>query len=204
MVQFMNNGNTILNWGLLLAVLLLGACGAKQAPLLPPDADVAWDFAPNGIVVQLVADTQLNWQGQAPSSLSLCLLQLSAKTPAMNLVASPEGLEQLLSCELVNPTVLHSRRIFITPGESAEVFVDREAGVKMVLLVAGYHEGVPAGMALMQDIPVPPLKKNNWMMRLFGTVETVRIPEQCTLAVYLAPTRMLARPFSRISTETRP
>ena len=177
-------------------VLFFAGCGKPAPePLVPPGADIRWGFAPSAIVLQMTAASDLNVTDGAPSSLALCVYQLASRLPAATHMVSEQGIDLLQECRSFDPSVVVFQRVFADPGKGAELFFDREEGVHYLLVVAGYHEGTPPGMAVMEEIPVPAQEEPGWFCGLFQSKKPEwREPSQLVMGLRLGPSGMVRRP----------
>jgi type VI secretion system VasD/TssJ family lipoprotein len=99
------------------------------------------------------ASNDLNSYGGAPSSLSLCLYQLTDRRAFNSLRDSPDGFAALLSCEKFDNSVAGRERIFINPGEVGSMELERRRNIRYLAIAAGYHGADPSASALLIEIP---------------------------------------------------
>ena len=148
---------------LLVGGLISASCGNGQpVKIVPEDSDINWAAETGGIVLKFSASNDLNLDQGRPSSLSVCVYQLSdsrvfeqlrqqGQTGLDALAAcdqsggqeacrGPEGLAALAACKKFGDTVLAFDRLFLEPGQKQpELFLDRREGARFVGVAAGYY-----------------------------------------------------------------
>jgi len=133
---------------LLLLINLLISCSTQ--PVNPPKE---WFFEEDAISINFKADSKLNIYEGSPHPLSLCIYQL--KEPGhIKTILTSEDLTKLIDCRVYTPNVVDSKRYTINPGQDLQVSMDRELGVKLVAIVAGYFMAPPEEIINFFDIPV--------------------------------------------------
>lgn len=156
-MRYFNFAIFVLGW------LFLTSCGSGQpVKMLPEDSDVNWAAEPGGIVLKFNASKDLNMDQGRPSSLSVCVYQLSDarvfeqlrqqgqvglealadcdKSGGPETCQGLEGLAALAACQKFGDTVLAFNRLFLEPGQKPEpLFLDRRDGAKFVGVAAGYY-----------------------------------------------------------------
>ena len=112
-------------------------CACASQPLPPPK----WEYEEEAIKLQIKADVDLNWHGGKSHTLHLCVYQLKDRNVFNNLAGYEKGRRTLLNygCELFDPTVVKSERLFIHPGEYLSLTMDRAKGAQYVAIAAGYE-----------------------------------------------------------------
>ena len=189
--------------GLILVGPLLVACGpAQPVKVLPEDADINWKAEPGGIVLKFAAAKDLNLDRGQPSSLSICVYQLSdarvfeqlRNQGRMGLEAlaacdqagggemcqDREGLAALAACQKFGDTVLAFNRYFLEPGQKPEPqFLDRREGAKFVGLAAGYYN--LESSRCVRLFPVPIVEVSD------GWFSSHREPGQLTVELNFGP-----------------
>lgn len=122
------------------AILFGAACGSGQQNKVQPEgANINWSAEAKAITLKFKASNDLNLDNGQPSSLPICLYQLS-ETHAFEQLRSQgqPGLDTLAACKKFGGTVAASNMLFLEPGQTLEIFLDRREGVKFVGLVAAY------------------------------------------------------------------
>ena len=124
----------------LMSVMFLHACGSGgPVKALPKDADVYWAAEENASVLKFKAGQDLNLDQGQSSSLYVCLYQLADSRMFEQLRSQPEGLAALAACDKFDDSAVAFQRIFLEPGQSLELFLNRREGAKFLGLAAGYY-----------------------------------------------------------------
>lgn len=173
---------------LLGAIALCGGCSAPDPPPLMQSAkDVAWLYEPDAIVLRIAADERLNEHEGEPSSLMLCVYELSSREGVDERLASPGGFAELLACGRFDDSVVTSRRLFSDPGQAQNLSLDREENVRWIAVVAGYFHGTPAHSARVVAVPVREIVEG-WLPFF---KDTRHEPQQTIIPVRLGPSELL-------------
>ena len=153
-------------------VLCLGliACGGATSNAKPADAPqnaaspelVQWTRQPGGLTLALTADARLNLFEGFTHNTMLCIYQMSDAALFTELAASLGGLQQLLVCAPLDPSMVDVQRRFVSPGESATLVLDRPAGARFVGLVAGYNDPQPGYTTALHPFPVSRHRAGWW------------------------------------------
>lgn len=166
-------------------LLVFTACGcSKPAPVTPPGAEIEWGFEANAIVLQVKSSDRLNWHGDSPASLLLCVYQLNDSQALINIANAGGGMESLLKCRPFDDTVVTAERLFISPGDQKQIFMNRQQNTKQVALIAGYYE--LDALRSMQIWEVPLEKHSKGIFSGRG-----QRPKQLVMEVYLGPNEIL-------------
>lgn len=170
--------------------LMLGGCGPQEKP--PPgalDNDVPWSYEPEGVVLRVNAVSDLNVHEGEPSSLMLCVYELSSREGLDMRLSSLAGFTELLACKRFDDSVVTAQRLFSDPGQAQNLSLDRQEGVRWIALVAGYYHGVPAHSALVVPVPIRTVTEG----RIPFLKETRREPGQAILPIRLGPSEILGK-----------
>ncbi len=176
-------------------VLGLGGCSDKAGPGLAPPEDqkaesphqVVWNFYPQGLTLNILAEESLNEYGGQPNAVMLCLYQLNGAASFSSLAELPDGLKALLSCDKFDQTVVSARRLFIQPGGRLTEVYDRLESANAVGLAAGYMSPAPKGSVCRQAFPV----RKNMAGLLFRHAEYT--PDPLVLDIKLGSEAMVCR-----------
>ncbi|MEZ8082865.1 type VI secretion system lipoprotein TssJ [Enterovibrio norvegicus] len=130
----------------LLAMLLFGltACSSSDelAEELPPSAEhpnqMLWTKQKSAVSYHIQADERLNVNNDAPTSLMLCVYQLTDSAEFVQFSQSEQGVRQLLECERFGPSVAFYQRLYLQPGLTLSDVMDRHEAVRFLAVVAGY------------------------------------------------------------------
>lgn len=154
--MFVKSCLKLLATGLLLpALAALSACGSG-APVkaLPKDADVFWGAEENALLLKFKARPDLNLDQGQPSSLAVCVYQLSDSRVFEQLRSQPEGRVRLAGCEGFGDSVVAFQRLFLEPGQRLEKFLNRREGAKFVGLAAAYYNLESERCLRLMPIPI--------------------------------------------------
>lgn len=138
-------------WWTAAAVILLGT--GLPSCSHSPDPVPSWEFGPGGIKISYTADRNLNAMGDKPHALLLAVYQLTDPNPFNKLAKYQEGLKKLLEGQDVDPTVTAVRKVFVEPGGSKTIELDRMEKTKWVGVVAGYYSLDPTKVSKAFEIP---------------------------------------------------
>lgn len=103
--------------------------------------------------IHIAAVEELNYYQGEPSSLSLCVYQLTDRRGFDSLRDDPDCLETLMLCEKFDDTVVGRERLFVNPGEFRTFDFERRRGVKYLAFAAGYHNSTISGSTLLVELP---------------------------------------------------
>jgi len=134
---------------LMLCIMLCFLCSCASS-LSPPN----WEYQREAIDIHLKSDPQLNLQDGVPHTLLVCVYQLQNPIPFDRLASDTAGLYRLLECELFDPAVATSNRLFVHPGQDQHRAFDRAEGARHVAVVAGYYTIEKERIVKLIDIPV--------------------------------------------------
>jgi predicted component of type VI protein secretion system len=143
---------------------------------------VARPYAPKAISLQYKADSTLNFYEEKSHTLLLVIYQLNGVNAFSDLVKDPAGLTKLLQAERFDASVMDVSRIFVEPGETKVMDLDRAENVKWVAVVAGYYNLVPGQVTRVYEIPVTIEKVGT-----YGFRKTEARMNRLTLSFYLGP-----------------
>jgi len=130
----------------------------------PPKArtqEAQWGYEKDAIRLRVKSDPQLNLYQRSPHTLVLCVYQLKDPNAFNQQLEEKEGLWKLLECGRFDPSVTHSKRVVIQPGQEVTELLDRPEGARYVGLVAGYYALQKERVVRLFPIPVVSEKKGN-------------------------------------------
>ncbi|MBF0469842.1 MAG: type VI secretion lipoprotein TssJ [Gammaproteobacteria bacterium] len=104
---------------------------------LPP---TLWSFEEKGISIRFRADENLNAYNGQPHTLFLAIFQLDKAAKFKKIAQTRTGVEELLSDEGVDASILYSEKLSIYPGGEQVVVMDRMDQAKFIAIVAGYSD----------------------------------------------------------------
>ncbi|MBN1850102.1 MAG: type VI secretion system lipoprotein TssJ [Deltaproteobacteria bacterium] len=144
----------IIPWSLLLmSILLIGSCTAKQLP--PPETT----YEEGAIKIHIKADFQLNLSEDRSHSLMLCVYQLKDPNAFNHLTSDQQGLYRLLECGLFDADTVGAERFIIQPGQDIVFNLSRAQGARYIAVVAGYYLIQKERIVRLYEIPVVVEKK---------------------------------------------
>jgi predicted component of type VI protein secretion system len=88
----------------------------------------------------IIGSDKLNWVNEQPHALTLCVYQLSGPGVISTRRQSKEGLQELLSCQLLDSSILFYERVSVIPSSRIKKIVPRAEGAKYIAVVAGYFD----------------------------------------------------------------
>ncbi|XOF34790.1 MAG: type VI secretion system lipoprotein TssJ [Candidatus Electrothrix sp. YB6] len=128
-----------------LCLLLLPACAGEE-----PKPE--WTYGENGINIVYRAAPDLNAQDGHPNSLLLVIYQLKEINEFNRLAGHKEGLRKLLEAKVFDPSVMALEKLYIEPGGTRNLTLDRAEHTKFVGIVAGYYDLMPSRCVSVQDL----------------------------------------------------
>ncbi len=168
--------------GLFLFFLFLVSCSHKAGSVLSvipwghkPDPKPTWSFGKRGIIINYKADKQINMFDNRPHTLLLVVYQLKDINNFIELAKYEDGLKQLLEVRGDDPTVMASDKIFIEPGSSDTIVLDRAEKARWVGIVAGYYQLDPQKVSRIFKIPFRIETKGLIMRKRIAKIERLKI-----------------------------
>jgi len=156
---------------LLFLLILFTSCTSNRKPAPVP----TWSFEQKAIEIHYRADKKLNLYDGKPHTILMCIFQLSNPNVFKELSKSEDGLNRLLQCSRFDESVVDFMRVFVQPGESKSLYLDRAENAKWVGLVAGYYELATDLVAQLYEIPVIIKKKGLIFRKRIAKVGTLSI-----------------------------
>ncbi len=132
-------------------VFVVCSCAAK------PMAPVEWKYEESAIKLFVKADPQLNIYDNTAHALHVCAYQLKDPNAYNQLAETPDGISELLQCQLFDPGVANSRvlsRLGVQPGKELSFTLDRAEGARYLAVVTGYQVLEKERVARLFEIPV--------------------------------------------------
>jgi predicted component of type VI protein secretion system len=130
---------------LLLTLSLLSGCSWLNSSLggnttKDAKAEVEWPFAKEAVLVDLVADIDLNFYSNQPHTLVLGVVQVADAKVFVDWLAKPEAVIKTLVSGKAATEVLKFERYVVSPGKKTTLKIDRVQEAKFVGFVAGYYQ----------------------------------------------------------------
>ena len=100
---------------------------------------VKFAAAPGALGLRITASPRLNAVENTPTALVLVVYHLSDRSALDVLAATETGMRRLLRGELFDASVKSARQLFIQPGMTAELALERPEDGRYVAVVAGYN-----------------------------------------------------------------
>lgn len=133
---------------LILASIFFYGCSSHVQPVDGANEK----FAKNAIVIDYNATKNLNMQDGQSHTTVLIVYQLNNINAFNNLIQSKNGVLKLLSAKKFAPSVMSIDKIFVAPGKSNKVFLNRAEKTVWVAVVAGYYNFIPSQVTLAYKI----------------------------------------------------
>ncbi len=133
---------------LILTISLIISCGGKK---VKPEPE--WEFKPQGIEIYYHADAMLNEFKGSSHALQIVVYQFDNINKFVELAEYKDGLKKLLKAQNFDPSVQAVKKMFIDPGESKKLKLDRAEKSRWVGVVAGYFDLVPGRATCFFEIP---------------------------------------------------
>jgi type VI secretion system VasD/TssJ family lipoprotein len=164
----------------MVSAFLAYSCAPK--PLAP----VEWKYEESAIKLYVNADPQVNLYDNMAHALHVCVYQLRDPNAFNQLAETPEGISELLQCQLFDTGVANSKvlsRLGIQPGKVLTFTLDRAEGAKYLSVVAGYQVLEKDRTARLFKIPVVIEKVRKGFFR----TEKIQKPGLLEVELYLGP-----------------
>jgi predicted component of type VI protein secretion system len=117
-------------------------------------AEVEWPYAKEAILVDMVADIDLNFYSNQPHTLVLGVVQVADAKVFVDWLAKPEAVLKTLVSGKAASEVLKFERYVVSPGKKTALKIDRVQDAKFVGFVAGYYQFNAIQAARLFKIPL--------------------------------------------------
>ncbi len=117
-------------------------------------AEVAWEFAKDGVMLELSAERELNRYGGESHTLLLGIYQMEDAAAFYKMIADPAALARSLSANKGNEGFVQFTRYVVDPGQHSILILDRAQKAKFIGLVAGYYQMSGPTAARLFEIPL--------------------------------------------------
>ncbi len=148
MSQIRTPSTFLRNISLFVLLLIIASCSGKTPPPSPE-----WVYKPQSIDISYNADMMLNEFKGSSHALQLVIYQLDNTNKFLELAGYKDGLIELLKAENFDASVTAVKKMFIDPGESNKLRLDRAEKSRWVGVVAGYFDLVPGRSTCFFEIP---------------------------------------------------
>lgn len=167
---------------LLLSLSLLSGCAWLNSSLggnalKDAKAEVEWPYAKEAVLVDLVADIDLNFYSNQPHTVVLGVAQVADAKVFVDWLAKPETVIKTLVSGKAATEVLKFERYVVSPGKKTALKIDRVQDAKFVGFVAGYYQFNAIQAARLFKIPLN--------IQTSGIVTTTYKAEPAVLALRL-------------------
>ena len=145
--------------GALVAVFLLGGCAAANSLLggnskKQAVAEIAWEFAPNAVLIEIEADNRLNEFAGEAHTLLLGVYQMEDSAAFYKLIADMNLVGKSLESGKPGDGFAHFERYVIKPGQRSILALDRAQKAKFLGITAGYYRMDAAKSARLFQVPL--------------------------------------------------
>ena len=140
-------------------------------------AEVEWPYAKEAVLVDMVADIDLNFYSNQPHTVVLGVVQVADAKVFVDWLAKPEAVLKTLVSGKAATEVLKFERYVVTPGKKTALKIDRVQDAKFVGFVAGYYQFNAIQAARLFKIPLN--------IQTSGIVTTTYKAEPAVLALRL-------------------
>jgi type VI secretion system VasD/TssJ family lipoprotein len=138
---------------LLAAALALAGCAGgstrKQAM-----AEVSWDYAKDGVMIEIAADPNLNQYAGEAHTLLLVVYQMEDQAAYYKMLADPAALARSMGSDKGGEGYLQFTRYVITPGQHSILILDRTQKAKAIGVAAGYYQLNGTTSARLFEVPL--------------------------------------------------
>lgn len=155
----------------LYALVLTGCAAANSAmggnTAKDARAEVSWDFASDGLLLEIDAAENLNLHQGTPHTLLLTVFQMAEDKAFRKLVADREALARALESNQPGSDILLTQRYIVAPGKRTLLSLERAAQAKFIGLVAGYYSLDAAGAARLFEVPLT-VSSTGWVSSTYS------------------------------------
>jgi type VI secretion system VasD/TssJ family lipoprotein len=140
-------------------VALLSACATANNLLggntrKTAVAEIAWEFAPNAVLIEVEADNRLNEHAGEAHTLLLGVYQMEDSAVFYKLIADMNLVSKALESGKGGDGFADFSRHVVQPGQRAILSLDRAQKAKFIGITAGYYRMEAAKSARLFQIPL--------------------------------------------------
>ncbi|WP_432240480.1 type VI secretion system lipoprotein TssJ [Herbaspirillum robiniae] len=117
-------------------------------------AEVAWEFAKDGVMLEVAAEPNLNRYGNEPHTLLVGVYQMEDSAAFYKMIADPAALSRSLAVNKGNEGFVQFTRYVVEPGQHSILVLDRAQKAKFIGVVAGYYQMSGPTSARLFEIPL--------------------------------------------------
>lgn len=155
-----------------LALVLLQGCAAANSAMggntvKQARAEVSWDAAKDGVLLEITAATDLNLYQNVPHTLLLTVFQMADSAAFHKLVADPQLLPRALETGQAGPAFLQLSRYVVMPGRRTLLALDRVQQGRYIGIVAGYYQLDVEGTARLFEVPLT-VSSKGWFSNTYS------------------------------------
>ena len=133
---------------LIATFFIVASCGGKE-----PRPEPEWAYKPQSIEISYHADVMLNEFRGSSHALQVVIYQFDNANKFVELAEYKDGLKKLLKAQNFDASVQAVKKVFIDPGKSNKLRLDRAENSRWVGIVAGYFDLVPGRATCFFEIP---------------------------------------------------
>lgn len=101
-------------------------------------SDTLWSYEEKGITIRFIPDKLLNIYEGNPHTLYVGIFQLNNPSKFIKMSSTQSGIEELLSDEVVDDSILSNTKQILYPDIESIVVLDRAEQSKYIAIVTGY------------------------------------------------------------------
>jgi type VI secretion system VasD/TssJ family lipoprotein len=110
-------------------------------------------YQANAITMNIKGNPQLNLYHDRSHPVYLCIYQLKEPNWFNQSAAENGGIENLMSCGRLDPSVAFAKRLVVQPGQELVESGDKAEGARYLGIVAGYYTLRKESVVRLYDIP---------------------------------------------------
>ena len=144
---------------LLVAVFLLGGCAAANSLLggntkKQAVAEIAWEYAPNAVVIEIEADERLNEFAGEPHTLLMGVYQMEDSAAFYKLIADMNLVAKSLESGKGGEGFVQFGRYIVKLEQCLILSLDRAQKAKFIGITAGYYQLDATKSARLFQVPL--------------------------------------------------
>lgn len=156
-------------------------------------ATAVWDYARNGINLEVTADAALNRYDDQAHSIVLAVLQLADMETVYQFTDDVIAMQQLLQFGKISSPILQAKRLVIEPDSQTVIRLARIQGAKHVVLVWAYYDVPLQKTTLFFDLPVH-IEKSGFISKSYRATAVA-----ANIRLYLGERELISASLSPIT-----